>query len=117
LHFWVGSFGGILEGSSKPAFPRGVIAVTDILGLIEDMGNQIPDKSWMLYLFELFNKQDTAIELNLICQFDNQNYFEAIFSGVNRYRFKEVLPILNHSYFRQIIMNSQKECIGYLQKI
>jgi hypothetical protein len=114
LHFWVGSFGGILEGSSKPAFPRGVIAVTDILGLIEDMGNQIPDKSWMLYLFELFNKQDTAIELNLICQFDNQNYFEAIFSGVNRYRFKEVLPILNHSYFRQIIMNSQKECIGYL---
>jgi hypothetical protein len=114
LHFWVGSFGGILDGSSKPAFPRGVIAVTDILGLIEDMGNQIPDKSWMLYLFELFNKQDTAIELNLICQFDNQNYFEAIFSGVNRYRFKEVLPILNHSYFRQIIMNSQKECISYL---
>jgi hypothetical protein len=97
LHFWVGSFCGILDdGTSKPAFPRGVIAVTDIIGLIEDMGNQIPNKSWMLYLLELFNKQNIAIELNFICQFDNQNYFEAIFNGVNRYKFKEVLPILSH---------------------
>jgi hypothetical protein len=115
LHFWVGSFCGILDGSSKPAFPIGVIAVSDIIALIEDMGNQIPDKSWMLYLFELFNKQNNiAIELNLICQFDNQDYFEAIFNGVNRYRFKEILPMLGHSYLRQIIMNSQKECISYL---
>lgn len=116
MHFWVGSFCGILDGSSnKPAFPRGAIAVTDVIALIEDVGNQIPDKSWMLYLLELFNKQQNiAIELNLICQFDSQNYFEAIFNGVNRYRFKEVLPILGHSYLRQIIMNSQKECISYL---
>jgi hypothetical protein len=73
LHFWVGSFCGILDGSSKPAFPRGVIAASDIIAIIEDMGNQIPDKSWTLYLFELFNKQNIAIELNLICQFDNQD--------------------------------------------
>jgi hypothetical protein len=115
LHFWVGSLCGVLDDRiSKTAFPRGVIAGTDIIGLIQDLGNQIPDKSWMLYLLELFNKQNIAIELNLICQFDNQNYFEAIFNGVNRYRFKEVLPILGHSYLRQIIMNSQKECISYL---
>jgi hypothetical protein len=114
LHFWVGSYCGISDGGSKPAFPRGVIAGTDIIRLIGDMGNQIPDKSWMLYLLELFNNQNIAIELNLICQFDNQNYFEAIFNGVNRYRFKEVLPILSHSYLRQIIMNPQKECISYL---
>jgi hypothetical protein len=116
LHFWIGSFCGILYGSNtKPAFPRRVIAATDVIALIEDIGNQIPEKSWMLYLIELFNKQQNiAIELNLICQFDNQNYFEAIFNGVNRYRFKEVLPILGHSYLRQIIMNSQKECISYL---
>jgi hypothetical protein len=38
LHFWVGSFCGFLDdGGSKPAFPRGVIAGTDIIGLIEDM--------------------------------------------------------------------------------
>ena len=116
LHFWVGSFCGILDGnSSKPTFPRGVIAATDIIALIEDMGKQIPDKSWMLYLLELFNNQNNiAIELNLICQFDNQDYFEAILNGVNRFRFKEVIPILGHSYLRQIIMNSQKECISYL---
>ena len=117
MHFWVGSFCGILDGSSnnKPAFPRRAIAVTDVIALIEDIGNQIPEKSWMLYLLELFNKhRNIAIELNLICQFDNQNYFEAIFNGVNRYRFKEVLPILGHSYLRQIIINSQKGCISYL---
>ena len=116
MHFWVGSFCGILDGSSsKPVFPRRAIAATDIIALVEDLSNQIPDKSWMLYLLELFNKQQNiAIELNLICQFDSQNYFEAIFNGVNRYRFKEVLPILGHSYLRQIIMNSQKECISYL---
>ena len=116
MHFWVGSFCGILDSSSnKPTFPRRAIAATDVIALVEDVGNQIPDKSWMLYLLELFNKQQNiAIELNLICQFDSQNYFEAIFNGVNRYRFKEVLPILGHSYLRQIIMNSQKECISYL---
>jgi hypothetical protein len=115
LHFWVGSFCGILDDrSNKPAFPRGVIAATDIIALIEDMGNQIPDKSWMLYLFELFNKQNIAIELNLICQFDNQNYVEAIFNGVNRYRFKEVLPILGHWYLRQIILNPQQKSISYI---
>jgi hypothetical protein len=118
LHFWVGSFCSILnDGSSgKPAFPRRVIAAADVIALIEDMGNQIPDKSWMLYLFELFSNQNIAIELNLICQFDNQDYFEAIFNGVNRYRFKEVLPVVGHSYLRQLIMNSQKECISYLLK-
>jgi hypothetical protein len=114
LHFWVGSFCSIVNNNNKAAFPRGVIAVSDIITLIEDMGNQIPDKSWMLYLLEIFNKQNIAIELNLICQFDNQDYFEAIFNGVNRYRFKQVLPILGHSYLRQIIMNSQKQSISYL---
>ena len=53
--------------------------------------------------------------MTIICyQFDNQNYFEAIFNGVNRYRFKQVLPILSHLYLRQIIIDSQKECISYL---
>jgi hypothetical protein len=99
----VGSFCGILyDSSSKPAFPRGVIAGTDIIGLIEDMGNQIPDKSWMLYLLELFNNQNIAIELNLICQFDDQNYFEAIFNGVNRYT-KKCCPYLATRTFAKLL--------------
>ena len=64
------------------------MAISDILTVFEDMGNQIP---WMLYLLEIFSREDVPAELNLICQFDNQNYFEAIFGGVNRYRFKNGL--------------------------
>ncbi|MGC1930343.1 MAG: hypothetical protein WA667_15320 [Candidatus Nitrosopolaris sp.] len=67
----------------------------------------------MPYLLELFNIQNVALELNLICQFDSQDYFEAIFQGVNQYRFRQILPIVSHSYLRQIIMNSQKQTISY----
>ena len=96
MHFWVGSFCGILDsGSNKPAFPRRAIAATDVIALVEDVGNQIPDKSWMLYLLEVFSKQQNiAIELNLICQFDNQNYFEAIFNGVIDTDSKKYYPYL-----------------------
>jgi hypothetical protein len=91
-----------------------VIAVSDIITLIEDLGNQIPDKSWMLYLLEIFNRQNIPAELNLICSFNNDGKFDAIFNGVNQYQFKQISPIVGHSYIRQIIMNSQKECISYL---
>jgi len=114
VHFWVGSFCYALDNVRRTAFPRGVIAISDIITLVEDAGNQIPDKSWMLYLLELFNVQDVAVELNLICQFDDQDYFEAIFRGVNQYRFRKVLPIVGHSYLRQITMNHQSRTISYL---
>jgi hypothetical protein len=97
LHFWIGSFCGVLDNNNnndRPRYPRGVIAIYDVIRLIEDIGNQIPDKSGMLYLLEIFNKQNITSGLNLICQFDNQDYFEAIFAGVNQYRFKQVLPIV-----------------------
>jgi hypothetical protein len=110
LHFWVGSFCGVLDdgGGNKPAFPTGVIAAADVMTLIEDIGNQIPAKSWMLYLFELFNKQNIVIELNLICQFDNQDYFEAILmvSMVDYYKKKEptlLLQINSLSYRHPIL--------------
>jgi hypothetical protein len=114
LHSWVGSFCSVLDDTYKRAFPRGVIAVSDIITLIGDMGNQIPDKSWMLYLLELFNKQNIPAELNLICSFNNDGKFDAIFNGVNQYQFKQITPIAGHSYLRQIIMNSQKQSISYL---
>ena len=114
MHFWVGSFCGVIDDSGKPTFPRGVIAVSDIITLIEDIGNQIPDKSWMLYLLEIFNIQNIPAELNLICSFNNDGKFDAIFNGVNQYQFEQISPIVGHSYIRQIIMNSQKERISYL---
>jgi hypothetical protein len=88
--------------------------VSDIITLVNDLGNRIPDKSWMLYLLEIFNSQSVACELNLICQFDGQNYFEAIFQGRNQHRFKEVKPLVGHSYQRQIIMNQANSLIGYV---
>ncbi|MDQ3868042.1 MAG: hypothetical protein M3250_00610 [Thermoproteota archaeon] len=113
MHYWVGSFCRVLN-KRKALFPSRVIAVCDIITLIADNGNQIPDKCWMLYLLEVFNAQNIAVELNLICQFDNQDYFEAIFNGVNQYRFKHILPMIGHSYLRQIIMDAQNKIIKYI---
>jgi hypothetical protein len=107
MHFWVGSCCFVASKdeeaktrNQKPLFPRGVVSVFDMLTIVAEMANDIPDKSWMLYLLEIFNSQNIAIELNLICQFDGQDYFEAIFRGVNQYRFKRILPVVGHSYIR-----------------
>ena len=114
MHYWVGSFcQAIDKHNNKALFPTGVVAVSDIITPIADIGNKIPDKSWMLYLLELFNIQNIAVELNLICSFNNDGKFDAIFNGVNQYQFKQIQPIVGHSYLRQIILNNSKQCIGY----
>ena len=114
MHYWVGSFCRILDKTGgNPLFPGGVTAVSDIIKIVGDKGNKIPDKSWMLYLLELFNARNIPIELNLICQFDNQDYFEGIFQGINRYRFKKVLPIIGHSYLRIIMMYEKDRLVRY----
>jgi len=112
LHFWVGSFCCVAE-KNKPHFPREVVAIYDVIKILNDMGNRIPDKSWMLYLLELFNIKNIPIELNLICQYDDQNYFEAIFQGINRYRFKQILPKVGNSYARTILMDTKNNIIRY----
>lgn len=109
-HFWVGSL--CLIGLSS--FPQNVIAVSDVLTILEDMGNHIPDKSWMLYVLELFEKNAAVpIELNLICQFDGNDNFWAIFGGVNRYKFTKVRPAVGHSYLREIVMIREEKAIEY----
>jgi hypothetical protein len=100
--------------NGKLYFPINVVAISDVIKLEKDLGNQIPDKSWMLYLLELFNMQNIPIELNLICQFDNQNYFEAIFLGINRYRFKDIIPEINHSYLRMIYLDNKNAQINFI---
>ena len=119
MHYWVGSHCLVAESNkSNPKkmrnfFPLGVISVADRITIVKETANDIPDKSWMLYLLEIFNLQDIALELNLICQFDGQDYFEAIFRGVNQYRFVHVLPVIGHTYNRQIFLDSQKQTIRY----
>ena len=95
-------------------FPSHVIAISDVITILSDMENNIPDKSWMLYLLEFFNKQKIPIELNLICSFNDDGKFHAIFGGINRYEFIQIRPIVGHSYLRQIIMNQKINSIIYV---
>jgi hypothetical protein len=113
-HFWSGCLCYIMSGKGT-VFPERVIAGSDVVLLTADLGNQIPDKSWMLYLFELFvdKKRNIPLELNIICQFDNQNYFEAIFGGHNQYRFRKVLPEVGHAYSRKIFVDPTDHVIYY----
>jgi hypothetical protein len=115
MHFWIGSL-CFLQEQNKIHFPSQVIAASDTITIISDLGNKIPDKSWMLYLLELFNKQNIALELNLICSFNDNGKFHAIFGGVNQYEFKEIRPLVGHSYRRQITMNPRTESIIYFLK-
>ncbi len=114
MHFWVGSFCRIINNKGQVTFPKGVVAASDIITLDSDLGNQIPDKSWMLYLLELFNRQNIAVELNLICSFNNDGKFDAIFNGINQYQFKDIQPLLGHSYMRQITLDAERKTVSYV---
>src|ERR671910_883905 len=54
MNYWLGSFCRVIN-NGKLYFPINVVAISDIIKLEKDLGNQIPDKSWMLYLLEIFN--------------------------------------------------------------
>ena len=75
MHYWYGCIDTPFK-EYRDHLPR-FRFITDTIQLKRDLGNMIPDKSWMLYLLEVFNIQKRAVELNLICQFDGQDYFEA----------------------------------------
>lgn len=110
-HFWLGSLCR-LNGSAN--LPPGVIAVTDTITIARDLGNRIPDRSWMLYLLEAFDRRaGVPVELNLICQFNDRDNFWAILGGVNRYKFTKVLPEVGHTYLRQIVFQRQAGEIEY----
>ncbi len=111
MHFWLGSY-CYVHNDTTLSFPPQVTAVSDVITIVSDLGNQIPDKSWMLYLLELFNTQQIPVELNLICSFNDNGKFHAIFGGVNQYEFK-IKPIIGHSYLRQIIMIPTEQRISY----
>lgn len=113
MHFWIGSLCHIRD-KGNVFFPPHVISISDIITLDADLGNKIPDKSWMLYLLELFNRQNIPLELNLVCSFNDDGKFHAIFGGVNQHEFVTIRPIVDHSYMRQIIMNSTTKSIRYI---
>ena len=111
-HFWVGSL-CLIKGRST--LPTGAVSIADTITISGDMGNRIPDKSWMLYLLEVFDRKGgVPVELNLICQFNDRDNFWAIFGGRNRYKFTEVLPAVGHTYLRQIIFRKDRQAVEYL---
>ncbi len=114
LHYWIGSINN--PQTYYRDFIKKFCIIADNIKINREYKNDIPDKSWMLYLLEVFNQQNIAVELNLICQFDNQNYFEAILNGYNKYRFTKVLPEIGHSYLRQIKFNKSQSSIEYYLK-
>ena len=111
MHYWYGCIDA--PNSEYPSFVKKFTALTDKIKIVRDLGNQIPDKSWMLYLLEVFNTQKIPVELNLICQFDSQNYFEAIFRGHNQYRFRKIIPEVGGIYKREIKFHEKDSKIEY----
>jgi len=109
-HFWAGS--ACLK--DPRAYPSNVIAISDILTITQDLGNHIPNGSWMIYLFELFidKSRFVPLELDLFCQFDGKNNFKAVFNGVNQHTFKKV-PEIGHSYQCEILLDSSRLTIIY----
>lgn len=110
MHFWSGYY--CLTGQEKISGFSPVVSISDVITVVSDFGNKIPDKSWMLYLLELFNSQHIPVELNLICSFNDEGKFHAIFGGTNKYEFK-IKPIVGHSYLRQIILEQSKQRIAF----
>jgi hypothetical protein len=114
LHYWLGSINNPQE--FYPDHYHKFNIVIDNIKITHELKNEIPDRSWMLYLLEVFNTQNIAVELNLISQYDDQNYFEAIFNGFNKYRFIKVLPEIGNIYFRQIKFDKSNLSIEYYLK-
>lgn len=107
--FWVGSY-----CNTQTGYPDGVNFISDVITIREDLGNQIPESSWMLYLLEFYadKMRNIPVELNLICSFNDNGQFVAIFGGHNQHPFK-ILPVVGHSYVREITLDQSKRNIIY----
>jgi hypothetical protein len=97
-------------------FPDGVNSIGDVITIVKDLANQIPDNSWMLYLLEFFLPGPTEklvpAELNLTCSFNGNDKFFAYFGGQEQHEF-DIVPIVGHSYRRQILIDPGKRVINY----
>src|ERR1051325_9853207 len=110
-HYWLGSY--CRESSALNRYPQKVVAVSDIITIMEDTQKQSPDKSWMLYLLEFFidNTKKIPVELDLICSFNNDGKFNAVFGGHNQHEFS-IFPKVGHSYVREIVCDPVNNSIN-----
>ena len=111
-HFWLGSL--CREDATSNKFPNEVTAVSDIITLKDNKGNKPPNNSWMLYLLEFYlDRKELPVELDLICSINDNGKFWAVFGGYNQHQFK-MLPVLGHSYVREIISDPSNGTINYV---
>jgi hypothetical protein len=96
-------------------YPDNVTSISDVITIIDDIGNQIPDNSWMLYLLEFYIDKfnQIPVELNLTCSFNGNGKFVAIFGGQDQYTFEKIVPTVGHSYRRQILIDPNKRLLNY----
>ena len=113
-------------------YPRNVTAISDILTIKADLGNKMPDKSWMIYMLELFidsnhrqpsGDRGVPIELDLFCEPGDKVNFIPVFYGNNQgirsptgeimKAFQSVPPEIGHSYLREIVINASERSILY----
>jgi len=113
-HFWNGWY----PRDATNQWPGNAIGVADTITINSDLGNQIPTTptiSWQLYNLELFigvSTSNYSAELDLICQGDGQNYFEAILSGTNEFKFSTPV-VVGHTYRRQIRLDTSANQVVY----
>ena len=68
----------------------------------------------MLYLLEFYlDTKEVPCRLDLICSYNDDGRFWAVFGGNNQYEFK-MLPVLGHSYVREIISDPSNSRIKYI---
>ena len=96
-------------------YPDNVNSISDVITIVKDIGNQIPDNSWMLYLLEFYIDKFNPIpvELNLTCSFKDDGKFIAIFGGQDQHTFEKIVPTVGHSYRRQVLIDPHKRLITY----
>jgi len=96
-------------------YPDNVTSISDVITIIKDFGNKIPNNSWMLYLLEFYidKVNQIPVELNLTCSSNGNIKFVAIFGGQDQSTFKNIVPTIGHSYRRQILIDPQKRLVNY----
>jgi hypothetical protein len=108
--FWVGSYCRL-----NSQYPCNVTAISDVFTIVKDMGSQIPDMSYMNYMLEFFidSFKEVAVELDLTCSFNDNGKFTGIYGGADQYTFQQIVPVVGHSYRRQIFIDPYKRHVNY----
>lgn len=93
-HLWTG-----MDNTAPP----GTTTASDTIGLVQQNTNMIPDKSWVVNLFEIFTPGATqgVLELDLISEYTGKTRFVAIAMGNNLHYF--AIPVVRGHLYRRTI--------------